>query len=118
MSEEAQWLNYSPQGAEGKGYNSFLGELGFHTSKTHKRVEFVKDFTAHVDFNTFRYARQSENKVEFHKMVLAFLTKHGAKYWGAAERGHLDEADPNKGYLYPRDAQRSPSRYIQFLFPR
>lgn len=92
-------------------YNAFLDELGFGSGADRERIEFISDLTKHVDYSTFRYVRQSKNPIEFKKMVLDFLTKHGAKYWSLTERNNLAEKDPNKGFLCPRDATRANSRY-------
>ena len=107
-------MKYSPERIdEGDSYDTFLDELGFLSGSLDQRIKFMDDFTNHVDYTTFRYARQSGNEREFNKMVLAFLSKYGAKYWGPIERRHLRERDPEKGYLYPRDALRSHSRYYR-----
>ena len=114
---EAPWMKYSPERIDARdSYDTFLDELGFLSSNLDQRTKFVVDLTDHVDYSTFRYARQSENEREFKKMVLAFLDKCGAKYWGPVQRRHLQEPDPYKGYLYPRDALRQDSRYAQFCF--
>ena len=118
---EAPWMKYSPERIDpGDSYDTFLDELGFLSSSLDQRIKFVEDFTHHVDYSIFRYARSSQNGREFNKMVLAFLDKCGAKYWGPAQRRHLQEPDPDKGYLYPRDGLRQHSRYTQsrfFCFP-
>ena len=100
----------------GENYNAFLDQLGFKTDANIKRTNFIDDLTRHVDYSTFRYVRQQKNPLEFKKMVLDFFTKHGEKYWGLTERNHLSESDPNKGFLCPRDAARTNSRYGLLVF--
>ena len=110
-SEISAWMTYQPErSTAGDSYNNFLDELGFASNNADKRSDFVDHFKDHVDSSTFRYVRQYSNEVEFETMVLDFLRMYGLEYWGLNDRHHLQERDPNKGFLCPRDAQRSNSR--------
>lgn len=111
-SGEFHWMTYRPERSTvGDSYNSFLDELGFTSKDASKRSAFVDQFKDYVDSSTFRYVRQHENEVQFKNMVLDFLRVFGLKYWGPNDRHHLQERDPAKGFLCPRDANRSSSRY-------
>ena len=39
-----------------------------------------------------------------------FLQSHGHRFWGPDQRDHLNDANPNTGLLYPRDAMLDDSR--------
>lgn len=66
-------------------------------SSTHSK--FVEDVKHHVDASVFRYVRQDDLETEFNRMVLDFFNKYGSKYSGIATRDHLQEPDPDKGFL-------------------
>ena len=110
-AERPSWSNYEPERtSHWDTYDAFLDELGF-ANNVAKRNEFVDELVTHADSSMFRYLRRKQNPKEFGEMVLDFLRKYGDKYWGVKARRHLREPNPQRGFLYPRDAFRPYSRY-------
>jgi len=116
---EVAYLTYAPARHPDRArwqpaYQANLDELGFKLKGERAikmRSNFVGDLKAYVEpANAFKYVRQQDHPQEFRKMVLGFVQAHGKKYWGASRRGHLSEPDIRKGFLVPRDAERSNSR--------
>ena len=64
----------------------------------------------HIGDTEYRFLKKAYNEIAFDTLVDEFLDKHGETYWGEGNRNHLEEMDPLKGFLYPRDVLRPGSR--------
>lgn len=95
-------------------YRSCFDRLGFdhwdNETALEARLQFIRDLRAHLCVPETRCLRRKDNPAAFRALILGFLEKHGQMYFGKANRAHLAEKDPRKGFLYPRDAQRDGSR--------
>lgn len=106
------YLDYSPFRLESpRNYEICLYRLGFKQkeaeSGTHN--ELIKNLRAYLEGTEYFCLRKVDNPAAFRTLVLEFLKESGPRYWGPSNRQHLEEEDPSKGYLYPRDVQRGES---------
>ncbi|MCJ1479059.1 hypothetical protein MMC13_007743 [Lambiella insularis] len=118
------YLDYNPSpfdkaDARRQNYKSYLDRLGFDhwdiEIALEARLQFIGDLRAHLCVPETVHLRKSDNPAAFHALINGFLLEHGTKYFGETERDHLAEKDPQKGFLYPRDAQRENSRLFARL---
>lgn len=84
------------------GFKQEQAELGFHH-------DLIADLRGYLEGTSYIYLRKCDNPAAFKTLVLEFLEEHGPVYWGHSERHRLEEEEPYKGYLYPRDVQRGES---------
>ena len=89
-------------------YKVCLYKLGFKQEEAEMGVnhELVLDLKAFLEGTAYFYLRQCDNPAAFKTLMLEFLKERGSRYWGQSQRQHLEEKDPYKGFLYPRDVQR------------
>ena len=114
------YLHYSPLppnpcpnylGNHQGSYKKYLYRLGFKEEQAElgSRHELITDLRAYLEGTAYFYLRKSLNPAAFKTLILEFLEKYGPKYWGHSQRQRLEEEEPCKGYLYPRDVQRGES---------
>lgn len=110
------YLHYSPlppnSSANDKvNYIKCLYKLGFKQEQAELGYyhEMIMDLRAYLEGTAYFYLRRSDNPAAFKTLVLEFLEEYGPKYWGHSQRQRLEEVEPCKGYLYPRDIQRGES---------
>lgn len=108
------YLHYSPLPPDPTLFGNYRGclyKLGFKQEEAERGVnhELIKDLKAYLEGTAYFYLRKCDNPAAFKTLVLEFLEKHGPRYWGHSQRQHLEEKEPCKGYVYPRDAQRGES---------
>jgi len=106
------YLTYTPiSTGPANTYEGCFRKLGFkiELSTVKIRDNFKRDLKYHVDDSDLKYLREGDNVQAFKTMTAEFLNQHGLEYWGPSQRGHLQEQDPQKGFLCPRDANRTPS---------
>ena len=89
-------------------YRHCLYKLGFKPEEVELGVEnrLIKDLRACLEGTEYFYLRECDNPAAFKTLVLEFLEETGPRYWGHSKRQLLEEKEPSKGYLYPRDIQR------------
>ena len=92
-------------------YRICLYKLGFKYEKAELGANhnLIKKLKAYLEGTEYFYLRKCDNPAAFRTLVLEFLKEQGPKYWGPTDRRHLEEQDPSKGYLYPRDVERGES---------
>ncbi len=96
------YLSYSPtsKATKGRCYEYYLDCLGL-TPLTQKRKEFIGAVKGHVETSMLKFLRLQDNETAFKAMVAEFLSLHGKKFWGASNRRHLAEREPQRGFLWP-----------------
>ena len=97
---------YSPLISAGN-YKIYLYKLGFKQEQAelgaiHSLIKALRVYLEGIDYFCLR---KGDNPAAFRTLVLEFLKEQGPRYWGPSNRQHLEEEDPSKGYLYPRDVQ-------------
>ena len=114
------YLHYSPlppkscanyKGKHKGNYKQHLYRLGFKEEQAElgPHHELIIDLRPYLEGTAYFYLRKSNNPAAFKTLVLEFLEEYGPKYWGRSQRQRLEEEEPCKGYLYPRDVQRGES---------
>ena len=108
------YLYYSPRPPNPTPFGNYtecLYKLGFKQEEAEMGAnhELIKDLKAYLEGTAYFYLRKYDNPAAFETLVLEFLEKHGPRYWGHSQRQRLEEKEPCKGYLYPRDVQRGES---------
>lgn len=109
---------YAPaRSAKPTSYAACLDQLGFKPEQraSKARTAFLSELRAYVDTSCHKFLRKRDNEPAFKTVVAEFLKKYGLTYWGHTRRGHLDESDASRGFLYPRDAERPSSRLVETL---
>ena len=106
------YRDYSPSAPKSsRNYETFLHRLGFKQEEaalgTHH--ELVKALRAFLEGTQYFCLGKLDNPAAFRTLVLEFLEEEGPRYWGPSNRQHLEEEEPSRGYLYPRDVQRGES---------
>lgn len=111
---ELAYLTYAPNyTGQPSSYTSRFEQLGFKIDSTTKvkRDHCLDAVKGHVNSSHYKFLRSTDNAAAFNTMVTEFLEEHGGTYWGHSDRGHLEEPELSKGFLFPRDAGRPNSRY-------
>ncbi len=106
------YLHYSPLPLnQSASYRNFLCKLGFKQEEVELGAnhELIKDLRTYLEGTEYFYLRKCDNPAAFKTLVFEFLEEHGPKYWDHSKRQHLEEKEPSKGYLYPRDVKRDES---------
>lgn len=96
-----------------ESYDYYFDRLGF-TDDCTKRDGLktrISDYVVNAGVGC-RFLRSDDNPKLFKELITGFLKKHGPTYWpsGCHDRSHLKEIDARKGFMCPRDAERSRSR--------
>ena len=112
-----KYLHYSPLPPNPVlfvNYRVCLYKLGFKQEEAEIGVNhsLILDLKAFLEGTEYFYLRKCDNSAAFRTLVLEFLEKHGPRYWGHSQRQHLEEKEPCKGFLYPRDVHRGQSTYF------
>ena len=110
-SDAYHYYSPLPPKLSGSSYRNYLYKLGFKPEQAELGFNhrLIKDLKVYLEGNEYFHLRKCDNPAAFRTLVLEFLEEQGPRYWGHSKRQHLDEEDPSKGYLYPRDVQRGES---------
>lgn len=108
--EQGEQIAHGIGGAQNKKVYTLkacVTALGFRNEKeeTGMRKNFLKDLNGHVKEREQQHLHSQSDPVPFDAMIAAFMDQYGNKYFGPTDRGHLQERDPEKGNLWPRDAE-------------
>ena len=95
--QQTSWMKYSSKRIdENDNYDTFLDELNFLSNNLHSRIKFVNDFINHVNYFTFKYARQFDNERELNNVVFVVFNKYNAKCWNSTKSRHFHDRLSNK----------------------
>lgn len=107
------YLSYEPKPSiKGHCPNHFFDKIGFKSAdaSAQMRIAFIADMTTHFKSRSHKNLTRTKDPKAFKIVVSEFLAEFGSSYWGDSERDHLQESDPLKAFLCPRDARRENSR--------
>ena len=115
MTTTPMYLSYTPStNLKYASLEHYFDKLGFKSGEASAgmREAFMADMMEHVQHSSHRFLHRSANPEAFKIVVAEFLTEYGPVYWGNSKRDHLEEPNVRRGFLCPRDATRSNSRWV------
>ena len=117
-SDSDSYLSYVPSASStSSSFKHFFEKLGFRTDDQTQKIRdtFIANMDNHVQHRNHRFLLKAKNPRAYKVIVSEFLAEYGSVYWGSSERDHLEEPNPLKGFLCPRDATRAKSRYAYIM---